>query len=178
MIYDVLIYGDPRLRDRCVPVEQVDDAIRALVRDMLETMYANRGLGLAAQQVGRTEAICVIDIPQEAWEPGGEPVEVPMPLVLINPEITTHVGKVADKEGCLSFPDVFVCVKRAEEIVVAYRDLQDQPQELRVRGLLARAVQHELDHLAGVLLVDRMGVVQKAANAGKLKRLKQLTTNA
>jgi peptide deformylase len=173
LTFNVLTYGDARLRATSVPVEQVDDTIRALVRNMLETMYANHGLGLAAQQVGHNESICVIDIPKEAQEAGGESLDVAMPLVLINPEITEQTGHVTDKEGCLSFPEIFVSVKRAEEIVVAYRDLEDRPQELRARGLLARAVQHELDHLAGVLLVDRMGMVQKAAHAGKLKRLKE-----
>lgn len=166
-MYHIVIYGNEALRRKSVRVEQVDDHIRQLSRDMLACMYAEKGVGLAAEQIGREEALVVIDVPVE--EAGG----VAMPLVLVNPEITALAGEQDGQEGCLSFPGVYVNVKRAATATVRFMDLDGAVQELETVGLLARAVQHELDHLNGVLLVDRMSAVQKVANAGRLKRLKK-----
>jgi peptide deformylase len=175
LTFEVLVYGDAALRQTAKPVEKVDDNIRRLARDMLSTMYASNGVGLAAEQVGRTEAVCVIDV--SPVRPGAQEApdqaEVPMPLILINPKITDAAGEQLGDEGCLSFPDVFVPVKRAAEIAVRYLDIENRPQALRAQGLLARAIQHEIDHLEGLLLVDRMSPVQRIAVAGKLKRLKK-----
>src|SRR5262249_18014868 len=155
---------NPVLREKARPVAQVDDAIRALARDMLDTMYGNEGIGLAAEQIGRTEAVMVIDVkggkPREGRNPEPQP-PVPMPVVMINPKIISEEGEQVGPEGCLSFPEVFVNLKRALNVVVTYMDLEGKTQETAATGLFARAIQHELDHLNGVLLVDRMSMTQK-----------------
>jgi peptide deformylase len=130
-------------------------------------MYAENGVGLAAEQIGRTEAICVIDVPAD------QACGVKMPLVLINPVIVASEGEQVGQEGCLSFPDVYINVRRAERVEATYLDSEGNKQTVEATGLLSRAIQHELDHLNGVLLVDHMSPVQKVANAGKLKRLKR-----
>jgi peptide deformylase len=161
-------YGSQALREKATEVTEVDASIRDLADEMLKTMYANRGLGLAAEQVGRTESMCVIDVPREHLED-----DVTMPLVLINPRIESMDGEVTAQEGCLSFPEIYVNIRRAMTVEVSYHDLDMQRRTLTVTGLLARAVQHEIDHLNGVLLVDRMSPVQRVSMAGKLKRLKR-----
>ena len=175
MKYEIVLYGSPVLREKAQPVTAVDAAIVQLAEDMLETMRAHNGIGLAAEQIGRTESICVIDVPPPEPAADGtipEP-EVPMPLILINPRITESAGEQVGQEGCLSIPDVYVNIKRAETVTVAYTDAQGQQVEATASGLLSRAIQHELDHLNGVLLVDRMSPAQKFSVAGKLKRLKK-----
>lgn len=172
----IVIYGHPTLRVKATPVTQVDDRIRQLARDMLETMYAHEGIGLAAEQIGRTERVCVIDVtggkPRAGREAEPAPA-VPMPVVMLNPTITARDGEQTGPEGCLSFPEVFVSIRRAQNVHVTYMDLDGRTCEADASGLFARAIQHELDHLDGVLLVDRMSVAQKLAVAGKLKRLKR-----
>ena len=177
MDYDIITYGNKLLRRKSTPVEEVTDDIRALAQDMLKTMYASDGLGLAAEQVGRDEAICVIDIPpmrdEETGAPKRENPDVRMPLVLVNPRITEREGEQVGSEGCLSFPGIYVTVKRAETVTVEFLDMENELRTVRACGLLARAIQHELDHLDGVLLVDQMSPVQKVAVAGKLKKLRK-----
>lgn len=163
----IVKFGHAVLREKATPVAVVDDGIRELVADMLASMYAENGVGLAAEQIGRTEAICVIDVPAE------QACGVKMPLVLINPEIIESAGEQVGQEGCLSFPDIYINVKRAQCVKATYLDVEGREQTVDATGLLSRAIQHELDHLNGVLLVDRMSPVQKVANAGKLKRLKR-----
>lgn len=173
---DLTYYGNPVLRAKARHVETVDEGLRALASNMLQTMYASDGIGLAAEQVGRTESMCVIDLGAVKPRPGREvepPSPVPMPLVLVNPEIVKMEGEQVGPEGCLSFPDVYATVRRAETVRVVYTDLENRRQEVDASGLLARALQHEIDHLNGVLLVDRMSMAQKVAVAGKLKRIKQ-----
>lgn len=175
MNYKILTFGNDVLRRKADPVAKVTEEIKTLASDMLTTMYASNGVGLAAEQIGRTEAVCVVDV-SPAYA-GGEaddpPCPVRMPLVLINPEISEAEGEVADKEGCLSFPEIFVSVKRADKIRVKYIGLNGKADELEVDGFLARALQHEIDHLNGVLLYDHMSAVQKVALSGKLRRLKK-----
>lgn len=172
-------YGNPVLRKKAVDVTEFNDALRNLAQEMLATMHREQGLGLAAEQVGRTERICVIDIPPESDigdhnEPDNP--EIAMPLILINPILYKHTQDVqTGPEGCLSFPDIFATVERWYEVDVVYSDLEGKPQTFHAKGLLARAVQHEFDHLDGVLLVDRMSHVKKVALAGKLKRLVKKT---
>ncbi len=166
-MYTVTKYGNPALRRKARPVTGVDDGIRNMVKAMFATMYAENGLGLAAEQVGREEAVCVIDVPAE--QSGG----IKMPLVLINPEIVATDGEQDGQEGCLSFPGIYINVKRAEMATVRFTNLEGAEETVETHGLVARAVQHELDHLNGVLLVDHMSAVQKVANAGKLKRLRR-----
>jgi peptide deformylase len=173
----VLLFGRPELRAKAVAVKAVDKAIRELARDMLDAMYAHKGLGLSAQQVGRTEALCVIDVPprQDADPATGERANpaVRMPLVLVNPRVLESCGEQSGQEGCLSFPEVFVTVRRAAELSLSFQDLEGVERTIKARGLLARVAQHEMDHLEGRLLVDRMTAVQKVAVAGKLKRIRK-----
>jgi len=165
-ILNIVKYGDQVLREKAEPVREVTDDIRALVKDMLASMYAAEGVGLAAEQVGRKEAVCVIDVPKE------QSCGVDMPLVLINPEIRELEGEQCGQEGCLSFPGIYIDVKRAEKAVVDYLDLDGKKTTVEATGLLSRALQHEIDHLNGILLIDNMSALQKVAHAGKLKRMK------
>ena len=175
----ICTYGNPALRKKAEKVNVVDERIQAIAKEMLETMYQEKGLGLAAEQIGRTECICVIDVPPEndTNDKGErENPEVEMPLVLINPKITAHSEEIqVGQEGCLSFPDIFAQVERWQEVDATYLDRSGTEQTVHARGLLARAIQHELDHLDGVLLVDRMSPVKRVAIAGKLKRLVKKT---
>ncbi len=176
MNYKVLTYGSEVLREKAKPVEKVTDDIRQLAKDMISTMYASNGVGLAAEQIGRTESVCVLDVTPaygDGAEGEGKPCPAPMPLVLINPEITETEGECVAEEGCLSFPDIFVPVKRPERIVVKYMSIEGEDASIDTDGFLARAIQHEMDHLNGVLLYDHMSAVKRVALAGKLRRLKK-----
>ncbi len=168
-------YGNPILRKKAEEVKEIDGQIHELAKEMLETMYEERGVGLAAEQVGRTERMFVIDIPPDSdiGDDGQrENPEVAMPMVLINPKITGHSEEIQiGPEGCLSFPEIFANVERWYEVDAEYMDLAGHIQKVHAKGLLARAIQHELDHLDGILLVDRMSPVKKVALSGKLKRL-------
>lgn len=171
----VVTYGNEVLRGKAAPVDAITDGIRSLARDMLESMYAARGVGLAAEQVGRTESLCVIDIPPDAEkeECRAENAAVEMPLAMVNPEILMLEGSQRDEEGCLSFPEISAQITRADKVTVAYTGLDGTRRQISARGLLARAIQHEVDHLNGVLLVDKMSPMQRVAMSGKLKRLQK-----
>ena len=173
MILKVYKYGEKILREKATPVLAVDNALRKLADDMLETMHEAGGVGLAAEQVGRTEKMCVIDIPEGCDDAETEAFNAPiaMPLRLWNPEILMREGSVRDKEGCLSFPNVGGSLTRAEQVVCAYLDAENRPQTITARGYLARALQHEIDHLNGVLYIDHMTAVERLACAAKLKKL-------
>ena len=177
MKYEILKYGSPILRQKALPVPDVNKAVLRLADDMLETMYADRGLGLAAEQIGLAQSVCVIDVPpdHDVAEPDGPPLNpaIAMPLVMINPVIVERKGTQQAEEGCLSFPKIYAQVTRALEVTVTFSDIKGERRVLTVRGLLARAVQHELDHLAGLLLVDRMSPIKKISLSGQLKRLKR-----
>ena len=147
----ILEYPDPRLRTRAVPVPEVNDEIRALVADLLETMYAAPGIGLAATQVDVHERVLVLDISEERDEP----------LCLINPEILSKEGSVSYEEGCLSVPGVFEAVSRAERIVVRALDENGETLEFDAEGLLAICIQHEVDHLEGKLFVDYLSALKR-----------------
>ena len=173
MVLRVYKYGEKILREKATPVLAVDNALRKLADDMLETMHEAGGVGLAAEQVGRTEKMCVIDIPEGCDDAETEAFNAPiaMPLRLWNPEILMREGSVRDKEGCLSFPNVGGSLTRAEQVVCAYLDAENRPQTITARGYLARALQHEIDHLNGVLYIDHMTAVERLACAAKLKKL-------
>ena len=169
----VFKYGEKVLREKAAPVAVVDDKLRRLALDMLETMRAARGVGLAAEQVGRMERLCVIDIPEGCEEPEDEAFNAPiaMPLVMFNPEIISQEGSQCDKEGCLSFPGVGGRLTRAAQVTCQYLDADNRPQAITARGFLARAIQHETDHLDGILYIDRMTAVERLEYAPKLKKL-------
>jgi len=166
-------YGEKILREKAVPVAVVDDRLRMLADDMVETMHKTRGVGLAAEQVGHLEKMCVIDIPEGCDEPEDELFNAPikMPLRLFNPEIVSQEGSQHDKEGCLSFPGVGGSLTRAAQVTCQYLDEDNRPQIITARGFLARALQHEIDHLNGILYVDRMSAVERLSYAAKLKKL-------
>lgn len=174
MVLQIVTYGNDVLRRESKPVAEITGDIRALARDMIETMHDADGVGLAAQQVGREEAICVIDIPENAdknKDAEAFNAAIAMPLVLVNPRIVAEEGAQRGSEGCLSFPDIHGQVTRAMQVTVEYTDLDGAARTATARGLLARAIQHELDHLHGKLMIDRFSSVQKMAVNGKLRRL-------
>ena len=163
MILDVVKYGHPTLRKKGERIETVTPAIKKLIADMFETMHANKGVGLAAQQVGHAIQLTVIDVRAVTDRPStvelnGQPADVNdfMPLVLINPQLTPMGGFIPGGEGCLSFPEIFAEIIRQESVDVKALDEKGKPVEFRAGGLLARAIQHEADHLNGILFIDRM----------------------
>lgn len=173
MILKVYKYGEKVLREKANAVAVVTDELRALADDMLDTMHDSRGVGLAAQQVGRLERMCVIDIPEGCEEEEDEAFNAPiqMPLAMWNPEIVSLEGSQCDKEGCLSFPNVGGTLVRAAQVTVQYLDRDNRPQMITVRGFLARAVQHEVDHLNGILYIDHMSAMERLKYSNKLKKL-------
>lgn len=152
-IRPILTYPDPRLREPAKPVETIDDEVRQLVEDMAETMYDAPGCGLAANQIGVDKRIFVIDVADE-----DEPSDL---KVFINPEITDKTGTQTWQEGCLSFPGVSEDVKRAARVHVKALDEHGNAFELEATGLLAVAIQHENDHLDGVLMVDKFSALKR-----------------
>jgi peptide deformylase len=146
---DMHYLGERVLRQPAKRIAKVDDAIRQLAREMLQTMYSADGIGLAAPQVGVHKQLIVIDC--DPSNPAN------LPLVLINPKITAVSHGVCDaEEGCLSIPGVYLPVTRPQTIEVSFKDEQGRPQRMKAKGLLARVIQHEMDHLNGVLFVDRV----------------------
>lgn len=166
-------YGEKVLREKATPVAVVDDRLRKLAEDMIEAMHESKGVGLAAEQVGHLEKVCVIDIPEGCEESEDEMFNAPigMPLILFNPEIIAQEGSQRDKEGCLSFPNVGGTLTRAAQVTCQYLDADNRPQMITARGFLARALQHEIDHLNGILYIDHMSAVERLACAAKLKKL-------
>ena len=162
---EMRLWGDPALRVACTPVGVVTDDLRRLAVEMLETMYNANGVGLAAPQVGRTERLCVIDAEANA--------AIPMPLVMVNPEILAREGEQTDEEGCLSFPSIHLPVTRANRVSFTFVDAEGKRQTHTAFGLLARAVQHELEHLDGGVFIDN--VADKAPIAAKLDKLEAKT---
>ncbi len=179
-ILPIRIYGDPILRETARPVKAITPEIRALVDDLFATMRASQGVGLAAQQVGRTEAICVVEIP-EAYDVEDEQgprlnPDVPLSLALVNPQIVEASDETCSmEEGCLSFPDIRGNVERPWSVVVAHLGLDGKPRKTTLNGFFARAAQHEMDHLAGELFIDHFSHVKKLAVRTKLKRLQAET---
>ena len=164
----VLQFPDPRLKRVSRPIEKITDEIRALAQDMLDVMYDEPGIGLAAPQVGEPVRLIVLDTQWKDEESGGEK----SPLVLVNPEIVLREGKVTWTEGCLSVPDFTADVERAARVVLRAQDLDGRPLELEAEGLEAVCFQHELDHLDGVLFIDRISRLKRSLYVRK--REKQL----
>ena len=171
----IVTYGNPSLSKPAQPVSEVTPELRALAQEMLRTMYEADGVGLAAEQVGRTEALCVIDVPPEAQGAAYAPLNagVKMPWILFNPVVSEPEGTQRGSEGCLSFPGVSAQVTRALSVRVDYLGEDNKHYSVRVHGLLARAAQHELDHLIGTVFVDRLSPTQRMLVAGKLRKLKR-----
>jgi peptide deformylase len=175
-------YGDPVLRAKGKRVEKIDHGLRELATNMIETMHLAKGVGLAAQQIGEALQLTVLDISQVEDRPSemklnGQEVDLKnvMPLVLINPEIELHSETEVGTEGCLSFPEITGEIERAVSIVARAETLDGERIEIEARGFLARAIQHEADHLNGILFIDRMGSAAKAALSSRLKRLQKET---
>jgi peptide deformylase len=182
MILSILQYGDPILRAKGKQIEKIDDHIRELAASMIETMHAANGIGLAAQQVGEALQLTVLDISQIEDRPStlklnGNDVDpmASMPLVLINPEIELGGETEIGTEGCLSFPEINGQIERAESTMARAQNLEGDKIEIVATGLLARAIQHEVDHLNGILFIDRMNSAAKAALSSRLKRLQKQT---
>jgi peptide deformylase len=163
-ILDVLQFPDARLRRRAEPVEKVTDELRQLAAAMLETMSDEPGIGLAAPQVGVGLRLAVVDT---EWT---EEEAERSPLVLVNPEIVLCEGRLTWTEGCLSVPDLTAEVERAERVVVRASDLDGKPLELDARGLRAVCFQHELDHLDGVLFIDRISRLKRELYVQKRRK--------
>ena len=179
-VLPIRTYGDPVLREPARPVAKLTPEIQSLIDDLFATMRAAQGVGLAAQQVGRTESICVVELP-EAYDREDEEgprlnPDVPLALVLINPKIVEESDETCSmEEGCLSFPDVRGNVERAWSVVVEHLDREGRPRQTKLNGFFARAAQHEIDHLAGELFVDRFSYVKKLAVKTKLRQLREET---
>ena len=156
----ILEFPDPRLRTKAAPVEVVDDALRALIADMFETMYDAPGIGLAATQVDVHQRLLVADVSSDKSEPH----------VLINPEIIEKDGVTFTDEGCLSVPGYYEEVQRAEHIRVRFLDQGGTPTEMEARGLLAVCIQHEMDHLDGKLFVDYLSEAKRQRIRKKLEK--------
>jgi peptide deformylase len=159
-VLDIHVLGDPILREVTTPVVTVDDELRRLIDDMFETMYVANGVGLAAPQVGRRERLAVLDV-------GGGPIAV------INPQIVAASGKQRAEEGCLSIPEIFGDVERAMHVTVRALDAQGDPFELEGSELLARCLQHEIDHLHGKLFLDYLSVLKRRSAMSQWDRLKK-----
>ncbi len=182
MKLSILQYGDPILRAKGKRVNKIDNRIRELAQSMIETMHAANGVGLAAQQVGEPLQLTVLDVSQVEDRPStmklnGKNVVLvnAMPLVLINPEIELRDETEIGTEGCLSFPEITGDIERAKSAIVRAQNLEGETVEIEATGLLARAIQHELDHLNGILFVDRMSSAAKATLSSRLKRLQKET---
>ena len=182
MILPILEYGDPILRAKGKPIENIEDRIRELAANMIETMHAANGVGLAAQQVGESLQLTVLDVSLVEDRPStlkvdGEEVDpkAAMPLVLINPEIELQGATETGVEGCLSFPEITGEIARAKSAVSRAQTLEGGTIEIEASGLLSRAIQHEIDHLNGILFIDRMSSAAKAALSSRLKRLQKET---
>ena len=179
---EIVHYGNPILRKKGKPVERFDDKLKQLTEDMIETMRAAEGIGLAAQQIGLALRVCVIDLRPAEREfdyqlnSGTPPLELIMPLVLINPEVTaTPEPLTTYTEGCLSFPEIQGDIDRPDRIQVRFKDREDHDNILTCNGLLSRCVQHEVDHLNGVLFIDRMQKISRLEINSDLRELRQTT---
>jgi peptide deformylase len=160
----ILEYPDPRLRTVAQPVDEVDDALRQLIDDMLETMYASQGIGLAATQVNVHKRLLVLDVSEDQDQP----------LALINPEIVAREEVCTTQEGCLSVPGIFDDVERAQRIRVRALDRHGEPFEIDAEGLLAVCIQHEMDHLEGKLFVDYLSELKRQRIRKKLEKDRKL----
>ncbi len=185
MVLEIVKYGHPVLRQPGAPVAEVTEEIRRFAADLIETMHAAEGVGLAAQQVGRALQMFAVDVRgvkdrPSTLEIGGRAVDPAsaMPMVLINPQVTPLNAPVTGPEGCLSFPEIYADISRPEAVEVRALNEHGQPVQFRCGGLLSRAVQHELDHLRGILFIDRMTAETRRALQPELDALMARTKAA
>lgn len=182
----IVHYNEPVLHRKGVKIEKYDASLDELVREMIATMHEAGGIGLAAQQIGQAIQVCVVDLRDSDaefnWEIDGArpPLELFMPMALVNPQIKVTPGTPDSvfEEGCLSFPKIRGDIKRPEEITVSFHDQYGVPHTLRCDGLLSRCIQHEVDHLNGVLFVDRMDKKMRTSIDDAVKALAKETRNA
>jgi peptide deformylase len=165
MKHDIVKFGAKILRKKCAPVGTINDEVRDLISHLFDSMRAAEGVGLAAPQIAHARRICVIDV-------SFQQPEYP-PVALINPRIVDRQGEQIGEEGCLSFPDMYGDVKRAERVAVEALDLNGETFTTEGDGFYARALQHELDHLDGVLFIDHLSSLKRQLMRGALKRLKK-----
>jgi len=165
-ILPIITAPDPRLKKKCAPVDQVDDEIRTLMDDMLETMYHAPGIGLAAPQVGVTKRVLVVDVSDDD--------DKNKPVCMANPEVTwSSDEKNVYEEGCLSVPEQYADVKRPKKVRISYLDRDNKAQEIEADGMLATCVQHEIDHLEGVLFVDYLSSIKRGMILRKVQKAKR-----
>lgn len=168
---DILIVPDPRLKQECEEVTEVNDEIRELLDDMLETMYAAPGIGLAAPQVGVMKRVVVMDVSDDK--------EKPQPLKLVNPEIIWESEDTSVyQEGCLSIPEQYADVERPAEVGLRYLDENGKEHEIEADGLLATCIQHELDHLDGILFTDYLSALKRNMILKKVQKLQKTKKSA
>lgn len=165
MVLKIRTYGDPVLREKCRKVEKIDDSIKKLVSDMLETLKSVGGVGLTANQVGEPKRIFAVDRSRFLLD---EP-----PLVVINPEIVEKKGKQVAEEGCLSIPGIWADVTRPLKLKIKGIDLNEKKIEIEGEGILSRVLSHEIDHLDGLFFVDRLSSVERRLLSKKLKQIAQ-----
>ena len=182
MIREIVNYGHPALRRQGKPIDAIDESVQSLVEDLFETMNDAHGIGLAAPQIAEEKQVCVIDVrpvedrPSLLWI-DGEPAEVAsiMPLVLINPQLEISGEPVSGPEGCLSFPEIYAEVRRPPKTKVRAQNLDGAPIEFECAGLLSRCVQHEHDHLHGILFIDRMTETERGKIRDEYQELQERT---
>jgi len=160
-ILEIKEYGEPVLREKALPVKEITPEILNLIKDMAETMYTASGVGLAATQVGEAKRIILVDGEEDGL------------IVLINPMIIKSEGEVVAEEGCLSVPDIYSQVKRSLKVTIKALNENGDLIEITKENLIARALQHEIDHLNGILFVDRIGRMERQILLNKLKKKKQ-----
>ena len=176
-------YGNPVLREKGSTVDLFDSDLKALVEDMIETMYAEEGIGLAAQQIGIAQQICVVDVrpPKDSeihfnysYDGKSTPLDLFMPLAIINPKISiTDSYESLYQEGCLSFPNILGDVSRAKAVSCQFQDTDGNSHTIEADGLLARCILHEVDHLNGILFIDTMEKKDLQKNLTRIKQLKR-----
>lgn len=178
MVLPIVRYPDPVLRAKCRAIPEATAEVRQLAEDMIETMRAANGVGLAAPQVARDVQLAVIDVSHNPdcityLRIDGKPAAMPahMPVIFLNPRLELGKDKDTDEEGCLSFPHLRGAIRRSEDVKVTFETLDGQTQTWETDGLLARAFQHEIDHLNGILFIDRMSAAAKVGLKRKLNRL-------
>jgi peptide deformylase len=168
-VLEIKKYPEKVLKEKAAPVENIDAVLQQLMDDMIETMHYARGIGLAANQVGVTKKLCVLDL-------GLKEDDVPL-IVLLNPVIAEKEGSIDAEEGCLSIPGYLTSIKRAEKVLVKGVNREGKDIEIEAEGLLARALQHEIDHLEGLLFIDRMSPIRREFFKRRYKKLLKEKSN-